>query len=117
MIEQKFSYDCAVASLAMFTGKTWDEIFLAFDKPTEGLPTNEVALYLWDNGFPNIEWRQCHGMPTIKSLVTVKSKNYPGKDHTIYFDGKDFYDPSPKEKYVSHEDVERNMVGFLSEQP
>jgi len=50
------------------------------------------GLKLGDTKYPNSD-----GFPDSKpASVTVKSENYPGINHAIYWNGKQIFDPSPK---------------------
>ncbi len=111
MVEQRYHWDCAVCAHAMYLGKTYDEIFEAYGKPTEGFPLNKSVEYLWSLGH-DVEWFE-NEMPNTRAVVIVQSKHFPGKWHSIYFDGQEFYDPSPKEKYIKWQDVQKNLVGTV----
>jgi hypothetical protein len=56
-VEQKHKYGCAVACLAMITGKTYDEVADAFeiDFDRKGMPWQLHGEYLGDQGFGVIE--------------------------------------------------------------
>lgn len=59
----------------------------------------EMNLYLMRYGLKlgDTQYPSLHGLPGSKpASITVKSENYPGIHHAIYWDGKNLFDPSPK---------------------
>ncbi len=113
MIEQRHAWDCAICAHAMYLGKTYEEIFDAYGKPDEGYPLNKSVEHLWTMGC-DVEWFEGK-MPEYNAVVIVKSKNFPGKWHSIFYDGEKFFDPSPLGKYTDWFDVKENLIGTVEE--
>lgn len=112
VIKQRHSYDCAVCCVAMYTGLTWEIIAEALELKEEGISTTKCCEYLWSRGY-DVHYREGE-MPTKGALVIVKSKNFPGKHHMIYFNGTKFIDPtSLPRRYRTKEDVLNGLVGCV----
>ena len=114
MITQKFSYDCAVCSTAMFLNKPYEEVAKALELTKEGIGNDKIAKYLWDNEI-DVLWFE--GFPPKKgtpAIVSVWSKNFEGKWHSIYFDGEKVFDPArSKPRYETYEEVKKHIIGSL----
>ncbi len=111
MIPQRHSYDCMICALAMYFEVSYEEVSDYF-QPEDGVPCNEAAKYMWSLG-ADIDWYQ-ELLPNKKAIVVVKSKNYPGKWHAIYFDGTLYHDPAHgDEKYKSEKEVLNGLIGYL----
>lgn len=111
LIQQRHSYDCTVAALAMFLGKTYEEAEAILGHPTAGMPLNETYRCLLELG-EDVQYRQ--GVkPTKPAMVVVFSKNQPGKLHMIYFDGEKVWDPSPNLRYETVEEMWDGCTGLI----
>lgn len=111
MIKQRFPFDCMVATLAMYLSKTWEDVYDEIGCPNEGIMTSKAAEFLWTKGF-DVIWREAQ-MPTKKAIVCVLSKNFPDAWHAIYYDGKQFFDPSPRQQFTDWDDVKKSLRGTL----
>lgn len=114
IVKQKWKNDCALACIAMASGKDYDTIFTkklikAIDK--EGGATGKTleqaftaAGYVKDKTYSTVYTAAIGG--TIreliwkrKALLQVDSLNYEGGMHLIYWDGEKIIDPSNLQKY------------------
>jgi hypothetical protein len=111
LIRQRYPYDCAVASSAMYLGITWEEVRSHFGDITEGIPTNKVCEFLWSQG-QNVEFYRDQ-LPTKKALVIALSRNHEEGWHMMYFDGRKLFDPSTEKTYTDLEDVGTSLVGCV----
>jgi len=103
LIQQRYKGDCAVASLAMFLGITYDEILEHFVKELE----DQFSDGIWNSKV--FEVAKKYGVEltciykefdlTRRSLVIVPSLIAKDRQHTIFWDGDNVYDPSPLKIY------------------
>jgi hypothetical protein len=125
-LTQRTGNQCAIATIAMATGREYDEV-LATGLETkafkEGVGCNSEkkilrALGLSDDResgdfvemhrpsmltpeyFRSIAWGR-------RAILTVPSLNIPGGWHSIYYDGREMFDPNPPEKarYTKFDEV------------
>lgn len=92
----------------MLTGEKYEHILSNLKKETveslseQGLSYSDDAELLWSLGF-DFEFHEelkAGWKPTKnKALLTVPSKNFSGKLHSVYWNGNEVIDPSPLDKY------------------
>lgn len=112
LIKQKFKGDCAAASLAMFLGVTYDELIKHFPKEYE----EKFVDGIWNSRIFEVA-SKVYGKEllcykdnfdlTKPSLVVADSLNYEGRKHTMYWDGKNIYDPALGKCY---DDLPKNIA-------
>lgn len=115
LIKQRSNYDCALAVLAMASGKQYEEIFDAEfcarieEKQTctgdDLLEAYRRAGFVKGENLRTIS--TAHAMPHLplqliwgrRAMIQVPSLNYKGSEHFVYWDGKEILDPSNKQVY------------------
>jgi hypothetical protein len=136
-VEQRAKSDCVISSIAMFTGRSYEEVLeAAGDKyvPNEG--TRDPAGVLVNLGYQDsAPWRSrengtgrqfkthylvdainpkwfCKLMWGRECMFSVPSLNIEGGWHMVYYDGHDVWDPNPttKKRYEKLEDLEPREV-------
>jgi hypothetical protein len=120
LIYQRHNSDCAIAALAMYLGKSYDELkhhYTRTERRHAGASI-EKTLNVADS------YKTYFGVfygnefdRTRPALVIVPSRNHvPDGKHMIYWDGQRVYDPSPirpytelpdEVEYALQEDAER----------
>jgi len=97
LINQKSDFDCVIATLAMFFGKSYENIFdnffkdYKYDRPVSNIEEEAIFKKMGAKHIELPTWtRPSEGCTAI---VAVPSLNLPGKTHAIYFDGNGFLDP------------------------
>lgn len=117
--QPKGSGMCAVCVVAMATNTTTDDVYAFLnDGREEGDPIHdpEMAMYLLKHGWlMGRGWRiddegsedrksvshadnllmQVEGLTGERAYLAVKSRNYPGVGHAVYWDGHVVRDPDP----------------------
>ncbi len=136
LVKQRTPHDCAVACMAMLTGRTYDSVMAAigdaFD-PEKGMAREETALKRlgFDNSYASGEpagnfvclrrdW--CISTKFFRrlawarrALMSVPSLNFEGGWHMVYFDGREVYDPSNMKTYSRFEQLEPDEMVLFSE--
>jgi hypothetical protein len=113
--KQKHASDCALACLAMISGKDYDKIFSkklikAIEKAGTATGDNldsayVAAGYIKDKTYKVIYTAQdnVNTVQTMiwkrKALLQVDSLNYEGGMHLIYWNGEELIDPSNLQTY------------------
>lgn len=106
IVQQRYPQDCGVACIAMFTGKDYDSIsdtiynILKKKFTTSGMTIEHIAAVLY-RGFGTEPLVLRTLVPKVPAIVTVPSIGTPKAFHYIFFDGKDFYDPSRSISYTN----------------
>jgi hypothetical protein len=123
LVKQRTSHDCALACMAMLTGKSWAETnaiighLVVYDGNRPGMRDDQQALKLlgFDYSFENgasvgdisCTHRGFYISPEFyrsmawgrRALLTVPSLNIPGGWHMVYYDGHNLFDPSLGKTY------------------
>jgi hypothetical protein len=98
LIKQRYKGDCAVASLAMFLGISYENILKHYSE--------ELAEKFYDGAWNSKTLRVAkeYGVELTciyenfnlnkPSLLVVPSLNIEGRLHTIYWDGENVFDPA-----------------------
>lgn len=141
LIQQRTPHDCALACMAMLTGKTWEETnaivghLVDYEGDRRGMKDEQEALELL--GFTNdYEAGECIGTfvhahrgfyisPEYfrsmawgrRALMSVPSLNNPGGWHMIYWDGSRIFDPSPLKTYSRWADLKPDNMSLFREKP
>ncbi|MGD8777702.1 MAG: hypothetical protein PVH88_01940 [Ignavibacteria bacterium] len=105
LIKQRYKGDCAVASLAMFLGISYDEIIKHYSEELEVMFENGV----WDH--KTFEVAEKYGVELTcvykdfdfskPSMLIIPSFNLKDKNHMVFWDGEKVFDPSPAIVYKS----------------
>ena len=103
-IKQKYRGDCSVASLAMFLNISYEEIIIInykaeVDKEFKDGVWNDKTFQVSELYGKKLYCYYTDFDLTKPSLLIVPSLNYIGKEHIIYWDGKNVYDPSLSKCY------------------
>lgn len=87
-------YECAIASVAMATNRTPDEVRSAF-LSVGWVKENGVSFFQMKKGLRALGFRSMFHktFPQIPCLVSAPSINVPRMGHSLYFDGKVLKDP------------------------
>lgn len=108
MIKQRTQLDCGVCALAMFTGKTYEEIeaVIAFNLPKRTFPVNgmnneEIAIVLDYLDYRPIQVNTV--LENAPAICTVPSLGSKKAFHFIYWDGKEMHDPANFEIYTTED--------------
>lgn len=116
LIKQRSDSDCVLASLAMITGKAYDELWSITDFPAQAVRENGLrgeSLYdaFAHAGFVrnqtyksvytvNLDFHVKNALLWGRTtLVQVPSLNYDKSSHMLACDGSTVYDPSNKQTY------------------
>ena len=132
IVKQRADYDCALAVLAMVSGRDYDEIFDA----DFCARINERKVCTGDDlieayaraGFE--KGKNLHDVYTgyginfpilrqliwgRRAMIQVPSLNYVGSEHMIYWNGKEVIDPSNKQTYKFLQSVFPTYVMIFDE--
>lgn len=126
LIYQRTASQCAIATIAMATGRDYDEVLAAGMKSgafseDQGCRSLAEVLqelgydYSFSNGHPVGDfvsrYRAFETSPEFfrafswgrRAIMTVPSLNITDGDHSVYWDGREVFDPNPSERlrYVS----------------
>lgn len=98
LIKQRFSWDCELACVAMWCGKTYDEVYkMAFEIEPQGKFVGRgVDTHLKERllrHYGKIPAIVLHAYSGIKGILSFPSLNIPGGGHALYYDGKSIFDP------------------------
>ena len=131
LIKQKTNYDCALACLAMASGKKYDDIFdTEFCKRIEKATTctgDDLEEAYSRAGFYRDKNRKniyVLGSPISlvkqliwgrKAMLQVPSLNYENSEHFIFWDGINLFDPSTKQTYNYLQNVIITRVTIFKE--
>ena len=116
LVQQRTQYDCALACLAMVSGKPYDELWDAeFCERIEKATTctdedlveayrragferdkNMRSVYVGQNVNPIIVRALIWGR---RAMIQVPSLNHEGSEHFVFWDGRRILDPSTKQTY------------------
>jgi ABC-type bacteriocin/lantibiotic exporter with double-glycine peptidase domain len=115
VVKQKTKNDCALACLAMVSGKNYDKIFKkslikAIEKAGTATGDNldaayKAAGYIKDETYKVLYTAQDNANTVRsmiwkrKALLQVDSLNYEGGMHLIFWDGEKLIDPSNHQTY------------------
>jgi len=106
LINQRTNFDCTAAALAMFFGYKYDD-FLSkyfadykFDRPVSY--GEELKIFHSEGArYINVPtWT----MPKCKCIAVVPSMNWPGKLHSVFYDGENLFDPQANREGKKHYD-------------
>lgn len=139
LIQQRTPHDCALACMAMLTGKTWEETnaiighLVEYEGERRGMKDKQEALELlgfsndYENGenvgtYSAMRRPYCISPEFFRSitwgrraLLSVPSLNNPGGWHMIYWDGAKLFDPSTKKTYAEWSDLKPNEIVIFRE--
>ena len=139
LIKQRTPHDCVICSLAMLTGRSYEDVVAAigdvFD-PERGVRYEQKALERlgfscrFENGEPAGDFVSLHRAYAFspqffrslawgrRALVSVPSLNYPDGSHMIYWDGIAVLDPSDKKTYQRFDELlPEELVLFRETRP
>ena len=101
--EQREDKDCAVAALAMFLGRDYDQVRSLVTRSLKdgGLFLNEIQALA---RFFGIKLRKGFGRPSRKCILVIKD---PGavSHHAVVFDGVRAIDPWPYNYYTTEQNL------------
>lgn len=132
LVKQKSNYDCALACLAMVSGKNYDEIFDSefcerIEKATTCTDNDLVEAYRLAGFEKGKNMRSIYIGPTVnavivrqliwgrRALIQVPSLNYNNCEHFIYWNGYEIFDPSNKQTYKYLQNVFPTYVVLFDE--
>jgi hypothetical protein len=121
LIYQRTPHQCAIATITMATGREYDEVLeaaLASGTYEEGQGCRSYATVLkalgysdkFENGEPVGDFASRHRGFEIspefyrsmawgrRAIMSVPSLNIPNDSHSVYWDGREVFDPNPPEK-------------------
>lgn len=115
LVQQRFTYDCALAALAMASGRPYDELWtpeftaaIEAKKGTFGEAWDkalEMAGFVRNEHFRSVYVAQLPRAAVYpmlwgrRALVQVISLNHPSASHIVFWDGNEVFDPSTKQAY------------------
>lgn len=126
-VEQRGDSDCAIACIAMATGRPYEEVLaigLSTQSyvPGEGTHSKEDILYVLgyeDEDFDVLR-RNPFSPPRLfrrlalgrRSIISVPSLNNLGGKHSVYYDGETVWDPNPVtvRRYTRFVDLRPNYL-------
>lgn len=138
LIQQRTPHDCALACMAMLSGKTWEaanEIIgdlIEYEGDRRGMRDEHEALRRLgfdgrlENGRPAGNVRVMHRGFYIspefflsmawgrRALIAVPSLNRLGGWHMVYYDGQQLFDPSTKLRYQKFEELKPEYITVFS---
>lgn len=123
LIKQKSNWDCGIAAIAMFTNKSYDEVLKALRKLYPDHGNNEISNVQEEKILRHFRVRPIV-LPfefinlKIRSMILIQSLNDEFSWHSIFFDGKNIYDPNngkikngkPLKFYSSLNEIKRKDV-------
>lgn len=139
LIRQRTPHDCAIACMAMLTGRSWEDTsalvghLVDYEGERRGMRREDEALKLlgfddrWENGEPVGSVSHLHRGFYIspeyfrsiawgrRALMAVPSLNIPGGWHMIYWDGTKVFDPSPLKTYTRWCDLKPDDMHLFRE--
>lgn len=138
LVVQRTGHDCAICTIAMALGMTYDQVMAAgleskaFDPEsgTRGASRILEALGLsnrFDRGNPvgdfvsrrrSFEISPAYFRGQIwgrRAVICVPSLNIPGGWHSIYWDGAQVWDPSPRKRYETFDDLHPEEIILFRE--
>jgi len=110
LIKQRHQGDCGVACLAMFLGKTYEQVegciqfAIKRNPPIDGMNNVEIARVLRQYALNPMQIYTL--LPDVPAILSVPSLGTKKKFHYIYWDGKNMYDPSRSETYSNKDFVD-----------
>lgn len=142
LVTQRTPNDCVIATIAMATGRPYDEVLrvgiecgaYVEGKGTRGDSKILEALGLsheFENGRP-VGDIVCKHRPHClsaeffrdlawgrRAIFTVPSLNIEDGHHSVYWDGREVFDPNPpgKKRYVAFDDLLPSEVILFKETP
>lgn len=132
LVKQRTNYDCALAVLAMATGKPYEELFdpefcerVEEAKTCSGDNLDEAyrragfvkgeTMWVFHPGVnPNYQLIR-NLLRGRRAMIQVPSLNYEGAEHFIYWDGRQIHDPSNKQAYQYMQHVFPTYVMIFDE--
>jgi hypothetical protein len=86
----------------MYLGKEYETIFKLTNKKTRmnGLTFDDMRIICEKFGVKLYAILDKIHKKDKPAMIMVKSKNYKGWFHTVYWDGKKLYDPSVGKRYI-----------------
>lgn len=116
LVKQRTNYDCALAVLAMVSGKPYEELFdpefcARIETKTTCTGDDLIEAYCRAGFERDKNMRIIHvgyGVsPAIvrqllwgrRAMIQVPSLNYEGSEHFVYWNGREILDPSTKQVY------------------
>lgn len=132
LVKQRSNFDCALAVLAMVSGRPYGELFDAefcarIEKAGTCSGDNLDEAYR-RAGFVNGENMWVFGPGLLRdyqlirnlirgrrAMIQVPSLNYEGSEHFIYWDGKLIHDPSNKQVYLFMQNVFPSYITIFDE--
>lgn len=128
LVPQRTTSDCSICCFAMALGRTYEEVLAAVGAhydPTKGLANEYEALKdlglkckfengeLTDDSEFCVKRRDWCIHPQLlrswvwgrRAIITVPSLNNEDGFHVVYYDGKNLFDPSTKNRYVNFTDL------------
>lgn len=125
LINQRYRHDCSIACIAMFVGKSYDDIkdkyFPTRDFNFRTILNIEFEAIMYDMG---IQIKEDEGFDSmVDSIVILASLNDIGKYHAVYWDSKDqkVYDPQrglkdgdiPRKFYTTDTFLESEKLSYF----
>jgi hypothetical protein len=115
LIRQRYDIDCVIATIAMYTHKTYEDVI----EVCERLKIRPLGLCGYDSirilkEFGH-ELVQCFDFyDFVPCIVSVPSLNSRGKMHSVYWDGQRVWDPQEGNEGKEFYDNELLFGGFAS---
>lgn len=132
LVKQRSKFDCALACLAMVSGKQYEELFdpefcARIEQKTtcSGDDLAEAyrrAGFVKDKNMRVIYIGYGASVPVIRqmlwgrrAMIQVPSLNYEGSEHFIYWNGREIFDPSNKQVYRFSQHIFPTYVSIFDE--
>lgn len=108
LVQQRYEYDCVIASAAMWLNKPYEEIAdmlqkLGYERnpdSRQGVSSIEQYKMLRKFGMHPITIDTAFG--GVPGILSLPSLNVPGGAHACFYDGKDIYDPQTGREEKKH---------------
>lgn len=128
MIKQRLRSDCAICTIAMALGKTYDEVLaVAGDKfnPDEGTRSEYVIIERF--GLKQmVDFRILHRGPLApdyflhfswgrRAILAVPSLNIDGGFHSVFWSGSELFDPCTRKTYERWDDLRPEEIILIAE--
>lgn len=115
IVYQEHKYGCGIACLAMFANLNYSEVknkfFASRNLDKYGISNIDIITTLSSLGFTTVERRK---IPKTKAILTVESINKKNSWHSVYWNGKELFDPQITGNIYTYEKLFHQKELFLS---
>lgn len=99
IIQQRYEYDCVIASIAMWANLSYEDVMgvcvrLGYERDPDsrkGLSSVEGYSICRKLGIRPFVIDEAYG--GVKGILSLPSLNHPGGAHAVFYDGRDIHDP------------------------